>query len=126
MAHSGRAVPPHKLSPLRSCALLTFLALQHARLDLILLHRRGLGAQVEETPQVLMLRAQVSLQDQRMSEAEASIQGAMAQALLLWWGLPSPGAAMQVLPLLCWAYSISTAGERMPWNLQAPDLVGRG
>ena len=59
---------------------------------------------------MLMLRAQVSLQEQSMSEAETSIQGAMAQALLLWWGLPAPGAAMQVLPLL----SVLCRGYSMP------------
>ena len=52
--------------------------------------------QVEETPQLLILRAQVSLQERALPEAEGSIQAAMAKALLLWWGLPTPGAAMQV------------------------------
>ena len=54
--------------------------------------------QVEETPQVLMLRAQVALQERAMADAEAHIQAAMQRVLLLWWGLPTPGAAMQVNP----------------------------
>ena len=69
--------------------------LDHQALHLAL-RLRVSNAQVESTPQVQMLGAQVSLQERRLPDAELSIKAAAQQCLQQWWALPVPGAANQV------------------------------